>query len=92
MKIEDIKIGDYVVIGTKYLNVGLFGFICEVLEVVTPHPDASFDGNPYPHGCLKLKLPEETGWPVPEVFIGPEDVAPPLYNDKEYINGKNATR
>lgn len=77
MKIEDVQVGGEVILGGSLANsditlMALFGVKAKVTGKSDPQ-----DGNEvYPFGAVSLELPAGTNWPVREVVMGAEDLAP----------------
>jgi hypothetical protein len=73
MRLADCTPGLEVIIGMKFLPLGLGGVTCTVLD--TRPPPASPEDNPaYPHGMVQVALPEGVEWSCREPWIGPEDL------------------
>ena len=77
MNIEECIPGREVVIGMKYLPIGLGGVLCTVLDTRTA-PEQPEHNPSYPHGMVQVSLPDGVEWGCKEPWIGPEDLVPVL--------------
>lgn len=74
MQLADCTTGREVIIGMRFLWVGLGGVTCTVLDT-RPAPEHPADNPAYPHGMVQVRLPDGVPWSCREPWIGPEDLA-----------------
>lgn len=73
MRLEDCTPGREVIIGVKYLALGLGGIACTVLDT-RPAPERAEDNPAYPNGMVRVRLPDSVQWSCREPWFPPEDL------------------
>ena len=80
MNLADCTPGREVIIGMRFLwrNPdgswgGLGGVTCTVLDT-RPAPERPEDNPAYPHGMVRVLLPDGVEWSCRDPWIGPEDL------------------
>ena len=90
MLLADCTPGREVIIGMKFLFLGLGGVTCTVLDT-RPPPARPGDNPAYPHGMVQVRLPDGAQWGCREPWFGPEDLGCLDAAMREQVLGEDAT-